>query len=320
MDRSFGEQVASESWFDEANEWIRDRLARHQIRVTGTIERHRSRPWSAHLRASTEEGTVWFKAGCPSMAFEPALQQLLAELLPGQIQPPIEIDAERGWMVTWDHGPTVADDHEVTIRDWQEAVVIVADMQQRLMPHRDRLLATGLPDCDPITVKGRFRRLVDVLAELPSEHPSHLSDDDIADLMSVQHRVVQAADALAAAPIGSSWQHGDLHPGNLFGSGHQLRVFDLGDGQWAHAFEVLVVPYSNVVRDHPNGWARLRDACLEVWQMDRDQFEALWSAVTVTQPVNRALTWHAALAHAGTADMGAWGGNARHHLMRVRDG
>src|SRR5690606_8546535 len=112
------------------------------------------------LTIPTDRGTVWFKATCPSMSFEPALQETMARLVPGAVKEPLAIDAEQGWMLTLDHGPTLGDLRGSTVQDWRLALEAAARTQRILAGHRDELLATGLPDGGPETVVDRFDRLM----------------------------------------------------------------------------------------------------------------------------------------------------------------
>lgn len=117
MDRPFSDLVATEGWRAAATGWVEDRLASVGRKVTGVIEQPRIRPWSTQLVVPTDRGTVWFKANCPAMAFEPGLHALLAELEPGEVDAPLAIDADRGWMMTADRGKTLGDSHEATLEE-----------------------------------------------------------------------------------------------------------------------------------------------------------------------------------------------------------
>lgn len=101
---SYSQLVASDEWRQEATEWIEDTVDRLGYRVRGPVTQPRIRPWSTQLVVPTDHGTLWFKAPCAPMRFEPALQQLLARLLPGLVAAPVAVDVVRGWMLTADHG------------------------------------------------------------------------------------------------------------------------------------------------------------------------------------------------------------------------
>jgi hypothetical protein len=197
---SFSETVASPAWRAEAEGWVREQVAAAGATVVGDIDQPRIRPWSSQLVVPTDRGRLWFKANCRAMAFEPALHVALARLDPGEVDAPFAVETHRGWVLTRDRGITLGDSHEATLGDWQNIVTVAAGMQRRLADHGSTLLAAGLPDCSTHTVPQRFAELVEAVAALPPEHPSHL-DDAAADRLRGAHGLVDdAVAALLAGP------------------------------------------------------------------------------------------------------------------------
>lgn len=318
MGRPFSEHVAGDEWRHEAETWLGEMLAQDGRTLTGEITQPRVRPWSTQLVVPTDAGTLWFKANCPSMAFEALLHDELARLVPDAVDVPYATDADRGWIVTSDRGTTLGDSHEPTADDWRMLLAEAARMQRVLADHRDELLATGLPDCSPITVPERFDRIVDTFAELPADHPSHVPADVEARLRARRDAIAEAAQLLAEAALPSTWQHGDLHPWNVFApAGAGLRIFDFGDGQWSHAVEVLSVPYGWIEARTELPWDDLVGAYSDAWGIPSDDLGDQWTASALTQPVNRALTWWACLTDATAAEWAEWGDAPLHHLKRV---
>ena len=322
MAESFSTLVGSAAWRAEVEEWVHDRVSEHGHRVTGPFDQRRICAWSTQIVVPTDAGRLWFKALCPSMAFEPALQDLLATVVPHEVDRPYAIDPRRGWMLTIDRGQTLSDSHEPTLDDWRAVVVTMADIQQAIAPHRDDVLATGVQDCSPATVPARFDGLVERLSELPTDHPSHVDADLRADLLAVRPRLVDVCAQIAASPLPDTVQHGDLHPGNVFAAADDsLRVFDFGDVQWAPAVEVLSVPYGVMTEEDRWPWRPVIEAYAARWSdvVDARSLDAMWEATAFTQPVNRAQTWWGALAGATDEELADWGIAPRHHLRRLLD-
>ncbi len=317
MGRPFSEHVAGEQWRQEAHDWIGDRLGRDGRSLTGEITQPRIRPWSTQLVVPTDAGTLWFKANCPSMAFEPLLHTELARLVPDAVDEPYAVDVDRGWILTADRGTTLGDSHEPTADDWRVLLADSARLQRRLADHRDELLATGLPDCAPATVPDRFDRIVATFSALPPEHPSHVSPELEAQLGARRGAVVEAAELLQQSSLPTTWQHGDLHPWNVFAPDGGLRIFDFGDSQWSHALEVLSVPYGWVHERTTLAWDALVGAYAAEWGVTVDELADQWEASTLTQPVNRALTWWACLSDATAEEWSEWGEAPLYHLRRV---
>jgi hypothetical protein len=319
MSRPFSELVAAEPWRREAEAWIAHRLAEQGHRLDGEITQPRIRPWSTQLVVPTDAGPLWFKANCPGNAFEARVQQVLADLLPGDVEAPWAIEAERGWMLTKDHGPSLGEQHEPAIDDWQDVVSQTARVQRALVDHKATLVAAGLPDYSPPTVPERFDWLVERLSGLAAEHPSHVSAELAAQLDRARSVVVDAARRLEESPIPSTFQHGDAHPNNVFLDGDRLRLFDFGDAQWAFAFEAMCVPHGWITEKNLVPWGPVRDAYREHWAdlVTQREYEALWHAATITHSVNRSATWWRGVQGASVDEWEMWGNGPRIHLVDV---
>lgn len=315
MSRPFSERVVQDAWRHEVEDWACAELDRGGIEVTGTIEQPRIRPWSTQLTIPTTHGRMWFKANCPYMSFEPALQAELARIAPVAVDAPYAIDADRGWMLTIDRGATMGDIAEPTADDWRVILRGAAEVQKIAADHEDAVLTTGLPDCRPVTVTGRFDRFVEIFSDLPEAHPAHVSEDLAAQLLSARGRVADAAAELAESPLPTTWQHGDLHPWNVFAA--DGRFFDLGDGQWAHSVEILSVPFGWISQRGEIAWQDVLEPYAEVWGTTPAELASQWRATRLTQPVNRTLLWWGCLQQASAEEWKQWGEAVLHHLTRV---
>jgi hypothetical protein len=320
-DRVFSHWVGTDAWRAEALDWITTELQAQGRRVTGEVEQRRIRPWSTQLVVPSDRGTVWFKANCPSAGYEPGVHLALAGLEPAEVETPLAVDAARGWMMTADRGTTLGDSHDASLAEWQAVVALAARVQRQVAGRAAVLLDAGLPDCSPATLPARYAWLVEQLADLPADHPSHLRADEARDLRSRTGVVEEAVDALLAAPLPASLQHGDLHPGNVFVVDGSMRFFDFGDAQWAHVLEVLAVPYGYSTRITHHPWAAILDAYAEVWAdlMARDALERLMAPAMVTHAVNRSFTWLGALRGAQPAELVEWGDAPLYYLRLAHE-
>ncbi len=316
MGPAFSQTVTSRRWLDDARSWVHARCDEAGLRLTGPVEQRRVRPWSTLLLTPTDRGPVWFKATCPTMRFEAGLHRLLAELSPRDVPVPLAVDADRGWILSADHGATLGDDHPPTTEDWTGVLRTVAQVQQAVADEGARLLATGLPDCSPGTVPARFDRLLDALSDVPADHPSYLGEPQRAALAARRDDVVGAAERLAGSRVPVTFQHGDVHPWNAFTDG---RLLDFGDAQWAHAVEVLNVPYGVIASDADVRWDDVLGAYAQEWcdVVGSRDMRALFAAAVYTHAVNRAGTWWSCLQHATDEEWREWGDAPRHHLLRI---
>lgn len=313
----FSTRVATPQWRERAEDWIGASLAEHGIEVTGGMDQIRIRPWSTQITVPTDRGLVWFKADCPSMSFEPALQQTIARLVPGAVQAPLAIEADEGWMLTHDLGPTLGDRRTPTLQDWRHAVAEAARVQRALVDHRDELLATGLPHAAPETVAERFDRLVELAEHARPDRTGALAPEVADQVRARRSELVDACQLLTESPVPSTWQHGDLHQGNLRDTGEGIAFFDLGDGMWSHAVEILAVPHGVVTETGDIAWDDVAHAWCEVWEVEPGHFAELWRASAFTHAVNRALTWHRALLTATAEEIVEWGDAVEHHLASM---
>lgn len=316
---AFSQLVASDEWRSEAIAWIDEVLTRDGYRIAGPVSQPRIRPWSTQLVVPTDHGRIWFKACCPSMRFEPTLQRKLAELAPRLVQRPLGVDTERGWLLTADHGPTM-DDEPVAAAPataWSTIVRRVAELQLLLAGHREELLATGLPDCSPATVPARFDGLLDALESLPPTDPHRLDAAEAARFRARRGELLDACQMLDESPFRPSFQHGDLHLDNVYGSVEDVRLFDFGDAQWAAAVEVMAIPYAVCQQTEQFRWPDLVASYLDVWNVDHTAWGVAWNASTFTHPVNRALTWWECLRDVTAEEWAVWGEAPLGHLREM---
>lgn len=315
----FSLKVASETWRSQAERWILDALARHEFEALGPIEQPRIRPWSTQLTVSTDHGKLWFKATCPSMSFEPALQQAMARLVPGAVREPLAIDVEQGWMLTVDHGQTLGDLRTPSVADWRLALAEAARVQRLLAEHHDELAALGLPEGDPEAVVARFDRLLDLHQRNDREDGTGIAPERADELRGRRPELVDACAVLAQSRVPSTWQHGDLHPWNMVETADGITFFDLGDGMWSSAIEILAVPHGIVHEAGELDWAEIVTAWTEVWDLDRAEFDEVWRASAFTHAVNRSATWFGAMQTATAAEVAEWDHASERHLSSMLD-
>lgn len=314
MDRAFSDEVASDQWRRAAETWVAEHLDDARI---ASVEQVRIRPWSTQLRIETDAGRYWFKALPPGAAYEAGLHAVLADLAPDDISRPRAVDAERGWILGADCGPTWREERPATTADWQQLMVGVAGLQQRLAQHEDAILATGLPDCRPARTVDLYDRFVTLFAELDPDHPCHVDAGTRAALVEARAAVVEASVRLVGSALPVTLQHGDVHTGNVFASSTGLRLFDFGDAQWAHALEVLAVPRGVIDDDPAVEWDAVLAAYAGAWGLTPAGMAGDLAAAWLTQSVHRCLTWWRALSSATAEEWRQWGEAPVHHLTRV---
>ena len=267
--------------------------------LAGEPEHVALRPWSTTARL----GGTWLKACGEGGRYEAALLALLRDRGEDAVVLPDAVDVDRGYLALPDGGTPLRELPDARPR-WPDLLAAHAQLQRRLAPAADDLVARGVPDLRPAVV-------VDALEALLDRHP--LAPDLRDDVRTALPALADDAAALRDGPVPGSLQHDDLHDGNvLVDAGGTPRLIDWGDASVGHPFGVLLVCL-RVLR-HRQGYddARLdrcQDAYLEPWSdlAGLPELRALAAAAQRVQVVGRALCWERALRCADDADRAEWG-------------
>lgn len=285
-----------DAWRASALAWMRHELDRVGCEVVGAPDQFHVRPWSTIFRVPTRSGNVYFKAVPLQLAHEVRLTHWLASRFPERVLPVLAADDQRGFMLFPEGGRRLRD-IGTDLDIWRRLVIEYAELQLLVEPYVSDLLALGVPD----------RRL----AWLPNA---------LAAVVSAQERDLIArysvlCDELAAVGLPDTIQMDDLHDGNVFVDGSQLRFFDWGDASVAHPFFSLGMILATAAerlglsRDALEV-RRVRDAYLELFT-GFAPISTLRSAAALAArvvPTVRILAWQ--LAHEKTSaddQTGQWG-------------
>lgn len=291
----------SEPWQAAAEAWIGARLDDAGLSRSGPVERARLRPWSVLLTVPTSGGRYWFKESCPPLRFEAGLLARLARLVPERVLPPLAVEAERGWLLSPDGGPTL-DRIGATDEAYGRVLVEYGELQRIVARHRDDLVATGLSVLPVSLAAERFEDQLRELARLPHDHPSRVGPDVIAAAVRNRPVITEAARRLAEVPIPDSLQHNDLQPSNTFTPTGAVRFLDFGDAVWSHPFCVLDVALYRICqawrcgRDDPR-IRRLIDGYVEGWTHlgTARELRGLVAPALAVARLHRYNSWHRAI-------------------------
>ncbi|GMA31958.1 hypothetical protein GCM10025875_19500 [Litorihabitans aurantiacus] len=309
--------VGGSVWLDEATTWAATALRGLGRRLVGPARQVRVRPWStqvvltatAHPDTVTAGTPVWLKQGCAALAHEGRVLSLIARIAPEVVDAPLAVDPVSGRFLTADHGPSMRDQGRDDAGSWCDVVALAARAQQQLLAHADALVAAGLPDGSPTTALERLEDLV--------EAGAHDDGGRTARLRRLRPAVRESAAALLDSPFPVTWNHGDLHPGNVAAgtASRPLQLFDLGDSDLSCAPEVLAVPRRAIADDAV--WGEVLAAYCDAWGIDHAVGAALWPHVERVHAVNRTHAWSRALAEATPAEAQRWLPHRDHHLEQI---
>lgn len=309
MDRV--EHWTSAAFHAEARDWVADRLASRDIRLTGEWAQPHARPWSTALRFETTDGRVWLKVNGPGTAHEAALTSLIDRRMPGIVPEVLAVDPISHWSLSRDGGPTLrtAGAPDTLWTAWEGLVVRYAELQIGLADARAQVLDTGVREVSPSTVPGQARALLQELAEAP-EDAGGLSAEQMDRLGDVLPELDDWCLELAASGIPDSVQHDDLHSSNVCWSGSvaTARFIDWGDTTWGSPLGTMLATMNSLafhagvfVEGRPIDDARVlrvRDAYLEPFTSYADRGDLVRSVDLARRIgcVGKALSYQAALA------------------------
>jgi hypothetical protein len=308
---------SSRSWRERAVRWLDDRLADAGVERTGETEQVHLRPWATVLKAPTTEGPVWFKAAGPGTAAEIGLYEILREVVPDRVLPPIAIDVDRAWIVLPDGGPTIGERFDGP--GLLEALVTVMPqygrLQRDLAPQVGRMLDLGVADMRAERMPARFDEALDAVRRYVERRGTAADRAIVERVEPMRDTYAEWCGRLAQMPGEPSLDHNDLHAWNVFCQGDdgalQGRFYDWGDGVVAHPFASMLMGlgflnyYLKIGEDDPR-LLRIRDAYLEVFTdlaPRAELVETLELACRVGK-VARALTWNRAVRALDESDLG----------------
>ncbi len=289
------------SWHDQSTAWLRTKFKHHQIELISQPTMIHSAPWSVVYRLPTNKGHYYFKALCPALIHEPRLTHQLFRWQPEIIQPVLEIEPDRGWMLMPDGGTTLRQclGSNLTINYWKKILPAYARFQQAMIPHRQELFDLGVKD-------RRLSILPELASALSSDRgalcigmPDGLTQLEYDALLNALPKLQILCDKLAQIGIPETLQHDDFHDGNIFVVQNGFRFFDWAESFIAHPFFTLVVTLRSIayrfdLEENSPEMRELVDIYLREW-LDFAALDRLYEAfdlAMVLGRINRALTWH----------------------------
>ena len=223
------------AWLDEAHAWIDRELRRLDLVATGAIAQPHVRPWATALRVPVADGDLWFKATIPLHTYEAGATAILGRRFPQRIPELCAVDLERGWLLMRDAGAPLRDvlARERDLARWLEVLPLYAELQIDATGDRDELLAAGVPDRRLTGLHSRYERLLDEVRGL--------TGDEQVLLRSLQPRVREMCEELAAYAIPETIQHNDFHDGQVFLQQGGYVFSDWGESCVSHPLFTMAV-------------------------------------------------------------------------------
>lgn len=291
------------AWRAEVHAWIEAALAASGLRLSAELDQFHIRPWSTVMRVPTDQGPLYFKAGAPTQAFEPALLRQLYALQPERSLPVLAADEARGWVLLPDGGLTLrqASNKQIDRRAWERMLTAYARLQIEVAPYAGTLMAAEVSDRRPTKLPDFFARLAVAEDLMQIGRAGGLTRAQANRFLALGPLVQELAARLDAYGFPASLDHGDLHDANVFLNGDDFVFFDWGDASLTHPFISLMIPLRVLgnrlglePETHPDlAWARR--AYLEPWTEFAPMADLLaaWELALCLGRFQRAITWFA---------------------------
>lgn len=200
--------------------WAKSILAERGLTLTGPPRQVRTWNLSSLWSLPVDGQTVWLKAVPPFFAHEGALIAALT----GEAVPTL-LGYETGRTLM---AEIAGEDLYVAEVDQLFAMVdLLVGLQLKWLGRDSELLALGLPDWRGPALTGAIQAVFERTAPQLSTKNRGALAAFVADLPR------RFAD-LAACGLGDGLVHGDVHPGNIRGQGHDLTLLDWGDSGVGH--------------------------------------------------------------------------------------
>ena len=311
------EEWASAAWQSRALGWVDEHLATRGMQRTGRVEQTQVQPWSTVFSVTTTAGRVWFKAAGPATAFEAPLAQVLARIVPRHVLTPLAIDVSQGWILLPDGGRSLSDGSMRS--DRTDALVAAlppyAEMQFQLAAHVPELLALGVPDMRPALMPEQFDQALRAVRPYLDRFGDESERAAYEAVVSQRDRFACWCEQLAASPVPSTLDHGDLRPANVLmadaAGNSPVRFFDWGISAISHPFTSMLIPLRFVQRRHrvrsdDPAVIRARDAYLDAFRdlAPHRELVAMLEAACRLSAVGRSLVWVAFARQAGGRGQG----------------
>jgi len=308
----------TEVFADEMRAWCSEVLDRDV-----QLEVQKIRGWSAVWRV-TDGRDVWFaKQNCPGQLFEAALLGVLSRLS-DRVVPVTAVDPSRGFLLTPDQGPVLADTDGDPVEQWCAVAREGTLFQREVAPHLANLEEAGLRRLGPAEATTYVATRTEQYAALPEGDPRRLDADAVARLRTRLPEVEAWADRLLGLGLPLTLVHNDLHGNNVFDIDGELRFFDFGDAMLMEPLAALLIPLDLLAfrldaRPDDPRLRRVADAALEVWSdlAPPAELRAALPAALRLARLGRTETWVRCTAALNDAELDEWGGAAARSLATL---
>jgi hypothetical protein len=216
-------------WLGEVEDFVTAQL-------DGPFELRQLRTWSrSSVWRVSGQGSSWiFKASPPIYQDEGGIAAALSCRFPERFPVVLARDEARGWLLMEDLAGSSLLDCGLTW--WHAALEAMAWVQIQALGELAAFRAAGCPDFGVEQMRRWTDEFLGLDGPVRAGHIPGLAAPDAAYLLDNAARISSAWDALGAAGIPDSFEHGDFRPGHVVISHGAMRFFDVADAAISHPF------------------------------------------------------------------------------------
>ena len=254
-------------WFDEAAEWITDRIRSLGIAIRSPVQQVKSFYSGGTLRVNTDAGYIYFKAVSKAFIREPEIMGILTKRIPERVPVLLAINPERRWILVQDMGGT--DLREVSeIEVWEDVLRTYAQIQVSSLEFMDEMLSGPFYDHRIGTIASAIDSVFKDAPILLRDYEQCLTGAELEALRAVVPQIKTLCDEIGSYKVPCTLEHGDLHSGNIRVTQNGLIFYDWSWSCVTHPFlgaAALLYKEMRRISVVSHAEARLRDAYLETW-------------------------------------------------------
>lgn len=241
-----GRHWEKEEGLEDASAWMKARLEERGLAVPGAVELIRRNATGAILRALTDHGPFYMKAGPLKPIHEARVALLLSQEFPQRVPEVLEISEERGWQLMRGFGNIVGVNGPLERRC--AAVATWGQCQTLSSPSIEALIASGVRD---LRFTSLAQRLISAAED--EEACAVLNPENRQRIAEIVPSIPIRIERLKAFGFADSLVHGDFHFGNVAecdrsGCDGGLLVFDWSRCSISTRVFDLIWPYLDLTK------------------------------------------------------------------------
>ena len=218
-------------WFQEVTSWLQNAIAPFHLEWTGRFEQFHASPFFSLIRFETRPRALWFKAVGEPNTREFAITRELAERCHEYVPRLLAVRPDwNAWLAEECPGKTL--DQVSDIGLWSRAVQDLANLQIESMSWSKSLLQAGAHDLRRLFTRSAVESFFAMAEELLGLMVEAVTLDlSVADLRSMQARMIELLDRAENLRFPDTLGHLDLNAGNVIVSSQRCAYLD-----WAEAY------------------------------------------------------------------------------------